>query len=294
MANTKFSFRAFTSLILFWMFVTLLVSGVVLFIAPPGRIAHWSEWRLLALTKGQWQGVHTLSSLAFFVGGLFHLLKFNRHVIWTYVKRSRQAVAPFRGVVAASTLLWVFVIIGTGAGWPPFSLVMDLGESATQSWASTEPSPPSPHAEDLPLGTVVESLGLNRASARSVLAESGVEIAGFEHKLLEVADANDLTPAELYSLLRAAAPDTGLAPRRSAYQPAGLGRRTIAEVAAKQGIGVDDAIERLNEAGVDAGAEEKLRTVADRAGTTPAEVFSLLSRGSSIDQPGGAGTKEGH
>ena len=51
MALKKFNFRALTSLTLLWMFLALLVSGVVLYIAPPGRIAHWTDWALLGLTK---------------------------------------------------------------------------------------------------------------------------------------------------------------------------------------------------------------------------------------------------
>jgi len=39
MALRKFSFRTFTSLILAWSFPALIVSGAVLYVAPPGRIA---------------------------------------------------------------------------------------------------------------------------------------------------------------------------------------------------------------------------------------------------------------
>lgn len=39
-------------------FVMLLLSGAMLFVAPPGRVANWSNWRLLGLTKHDWGGLH--------------------------------------------------------------------------------------------------------------------------------------------------------------------------------------------------------------------------------------------
>ena len=283
MARSRFSFRAFTSLILFWMFVTLLTSGIVLFVAPPGRVAHWSGRQLRFHTKEQWQAVHTLSSVAFLIGGLFHFLKFNRNVIWTYVKRSRQAVAPFRGVVASATLVSALVVFGTMAGWPPFSLVMDLSESATESWESPAASPPVPHAEELPVGAILSSLGVDLEAGRAALAEAGIELAGLDQTLLDVATASDLTPAEIYSQLRAIRP-AGSRTSRELAPGAGLGRKTIEELASEKSIGLEAALARLEGAGLEARPDETLRDVADRAGVTPSEVYGALV------QPGQATT----
>ena len=62
MARKGFNFRSFTSFILVWTFLTLLVSGAVLYIAPPGRIANWTRWQLMILTKEKWQAVHIFFS----------------------------------------------------------------------------------------------------------------------------------------------------------------------------------------------------------------------------------------
>lgn len=279
MATKKFSFRAFTSLTLFWMFVALLISGCVLFIAPPGRVAHWTDWQLLALTKERWQSVHTLTALAFLIGGLFHLLKFNRHVIWTYVKRSRQAVAPFRGVLAASTVVSALVVVGAVADWPPFSLVMSLGETWTQSWENAETRAPSPHAEELPLSAIVNSLDLDAETAETVLGEAGIQVNGLGHTVREVADAHDKTPFEVYSLLQDVAPADAQNRGKGAAAHAGFGRKTVADAAGELGIGIDEALQRLQEAGLDAVPGDRLRTIAARAGVSPAGVYDLLAHG---------------
>ena len=43
----RFALRAMTSVLLTCSFAMLLVSGYVLFIAPPGRIANWNGWKAL-------------------------------------------------------------------------------------------------------------------------------------------------------------------------------------------------------------------------------------------------------
>jgi len=95
MARRGFNFRSFTAFILTWTFLTLVVSGAVLYIAPPGRIANWTRWQLIILTKEQWQAVHTLTAVAFLVGGLFHLLKFKRNM--DFRARLRFRALPRKG-----------------------------------------------------------------------------------------------------------------------------------------------------------------------------------------------------
>jgi len=272
----RFSFRALTSLILFWMFAVLLVSGVVLYIAPAGRIAHWTEWRMLALTKEQWQGLHTLSSLTFLIGGLFHFLKFNRRVIWTYVKRSRVHGSPFRGALAASVLAATLVIVGTLAGVPPFSYVVDLGERATDSWDTSDVRPPAPHAEELPIAQVVERLGLDPATARSILESAGIRPEGPEQLLKDVAHANRTTPAAIYALLSEKAPQAATGSAASPAGGAGLGRMTLGELAAELGLERDEAVELLLGQGVKAGPSETLRRIAERHQMTPMQLRELL------------------
>ena len=60
-----FRTRAFISLVLTFSALVMLVSGLVLYVMPEGRIAYWNDWRLLALDKEQWGAIHTLTSLLF-------------------------------------------------------------------------------------------------------------------------------------------------------------------------------------------------------------------------------------
>lgn len=283
MALTRFNFRALTSLTLLWMFLALLVSGVVLFIAPPGRIAHWTDWALLGLTKEQWQAVHTLAALTFVVGGVFHLLDLNRRAIWNYLKRSRRPDSPFRMSLLFSVVLSIVVLAGTVAGLPPFSLVTGLGDWATESWETPQTLAPAPHAEDWPLRRAVESLGIDPESARTGLETAGVTVKGPDQTLRELADENDTTPVTLYHVLAAVQPGGGKKARPAGSPSKGLGRRSVSDVAQEAGISSDEALVRLKAQGIEAQATDSLRELSKRYDRTPAELWRLLTGGETVE-----------
>lgn len=277
MALPRFNFRALTSLTLLWMFLALLVSGVVLYISPPGRIAHWTDWALLGLTKEQWQAIHTLASLVFVVGGFFHLLDLNRRAIWNYLKRSRRPDSPFRMSLLFSLILSVVVLAGTVAAIPPFTWVTGLGEWATESWETPQNSAPAPHAEEWTMLQAVESLGIDRESAWSALEAAGFTVEGPDQTLREMSDENGTTPAVLYQVLVAVQPvgDEGVRPVGSVSR--GLGRRSLSDVAQEVGITLEEALIRLDAQGIEAESADSLRELSKRYDRTPAEVWRIVT-----------------
>jgi len=59
-SSPKFHWKVFVSFYVVFSFLALGgVGAIVLYVAPPGRIANWSVWQLLLLSKAQWQAVHT-------------------------------------------------------------------------------------------------------------------------------------------------------------------------------------------------------------------------------------------
>lgn len=73
----KFSWKSFISFGLFFYFFVIFFSGIILYIAPPGRIANWTNWELIGLTKSQWQTMHTNFSYLFAILSIFHLFTAN-------------------------------------------------------------------------------------------------------------------------------------------------------------------------------------------------------------------------
>jgi hypothetical protein len=46
-------------------FLALAISGAVLWVSPPGRIANWTDWAMLGLRKSEWIDLHIWFALLF-------------------------------------------------------------------------------------------------------------------------------------------------------------------------------------------------------------------------------------
>lgn len=118
-APVRFHGRAFVTFYVTLSFLVLAVSGIVLYVAPPGRVANWSRWTIGSLDRHGWQAVHTVFALLFVLAGAFHLW-FNWRTFW-HLLRSRlgQGLLVKRELVLAAAA--VAAVAGlTLADLPPF------------------------------------------------------------------------------------------------------------------------------------------------------------------------------
>ena len=63
--------RKITSLTAALAFVLMVLTSIILYIVPQGRIAYWADWHLWGLTKTEWGNIHINSGLLFLS---FHFL----------------------------------------------------------------------------------------------------------------------------------------------------------------------------------------------------------------------------
>ncbi|MBD3287680.1 DUF4405 domain-containing protein, partial [candidate division KSB1 bacterium] len=124
--RSKFHFKSFTSLFVFLSFLMMTISGIILYFTPPGRVAHWSEWRFWALTKEQWQAQHTIFSLLFIIFAALHIY-YNWKVFIGYIKKQAQKGLNRKREIAWATVLTILVAILTQVNVPPFSTIMNWG-----------------------------------------------------------------------------------------------------------------------------------------------------------------------
>lgn len=59
------SMRKITSLTATLSFVLTVVTSIILYIVPHGRVAYWSDWRMWGLNKTQWGDIHINMGLLF-------------------------------------------------------------------------------------------------------------------------------------------------------------------------------------------------------------------------------------
>lgn len=146
MKKKKFNWRAFISMYISVSFLIMVVSGVILYFAPSGRVAFWSIWKFWGLTKDEWQAVHTIFTFIFVIAAGFHLF-YNWKPFVSYLKEKMQSRLKLRREFSFSVIVTALIFILTLAQIPPFSTVMDFGEELTESWETNQTEPPEPHAE---------------------------------------------------------------------------------------------------------------------------------------------------
>ena len=105
--------------------IVLLISGIVLFIAPSGRIANATHWALLWLDKDGWVNLHNVFAILF-VGGLVWHLVFNWKPLSNYVvSRATHHLNLKREMLAAVAVLLVLVVL-VAQNLPPVDALTDL------------------------------------------------------------------------------------------------------------------------------------------------------------------------
>lgn len=117
------------------------VSGVILYITPPGRIAHWGNWTLWGLSKGDWQAMHTVFSFLLLLGLVGHLY-FNWRVLVHFFWSKLQSALNLKWELAVATLIILIVFMGTLWNVQPFKGVMTLGHDLKLSWAEAKDTYP--------------------------------------------------------------------------------------------------------------------------------------------------------
>lgn len=105
--------------------VVLVMSGIVLFIAPSGRIANTTQWALLWLDKDGWVNLHNVFAVLFVAGLIWHL-DFNWKPLSNYVvSRATHHLNLKREMLTAVAVLLVLVDL-VAQNLPPVDALTDL------------------------------------------------------------------------------------------------------------------------------------------------------------------------
>lgn len=272
MSSSKpFRWKAFVSLYILFSFVVLGLSGLVLYVAPPGRIANWSIWRLALLSKAQWQAVHTIFAFVFLVAASVHLY-FNWKVVLAYLRAKLDSGVQMKRELSAASAIGLLLLVLTIAGVPPFSSVMEAGDTIKNAWAGPAKEPPIPHAEELTVAKLAESAKVPEAQARENLQKHGVIVERPDQTVKQIAAVNQLTPEQVYQRMYA----DGAKPAGAPGQGGGWGRKTVADICAQYNVAPATGLERLKAAGFTATASTALKELAVGSGRTPSDIAQLI------------------
>ena len=310
--NIKFNWRAFFSVLSALSFIGMVFTGVILFVVPPGRIANWTGWTIIGLTKHQWIGLHDWFSVIFIAASVFHVY-LNWKVLVSYFKNKVSKAFALRIEWAFALVICSIVFLGTLGDIKPFSALLAWNENIKNSWDSTQRRAPVPHAELLSLTELSEQVrDVSLETILTNLKARGIEVESADVVLGDLAAANNMTPAHLYDIaLGQARPGRGQGGpgQRGGRQGAGgrgfggpgggsrqytdsqadtgaehqqegairgIGRMTLKSYCEQTGLDVNAAVKKLQEAGFKVSSNMTIRSIADSTGNHPSEIRTLL------------------
>jgi hypothetical protein len=285
-AKTKFNWRSYVSVLTALSFIGMTFTGIILFFVPSGRVANWTGWTMLALSKQQWIGLHDWFSIIFIIASIFHLY-LNWKPFVGYFKSKVTRAFGLRTEWALATVTCIAVFVCTLVGVKPFSSLLAWGESIKHSWDSPRQRAPIPHAELLSLRELAEKVtNVDLETMLSNLKAKGIDVGSPDVVLGDLAEAYGMTPARLYDIaLGQAATGVGHGGRHGQAgaegghgggPSRGFGRMTLKQYCEQMDLDLDTSVKKLKEAGFTVSAEMTCRDIADSTGAHPSEILDIL------------------
>ncbi len=313
--------KGFASLLTTFSFIVMSLSGFLLFIVPQGRIAEWTDWRMLGLAKSQWGDIHITTSLMFLIAGAYHIL-LNWRTLVNYFTAKREKGLMMQRELAISGVVTVFCIAGAVYQVPPLSYVLTLNNSIKQAWiVDKDHEPPIGHAELLTMPSFTRKMQMDPNQVAAVLKSKGITFTDTE-SLAVIAKNHGTSPVKLYMLIKpleggaagavtaaatpaemtkaslqtaTSAPSATTAAAASARPPVytaelvdekfegrGMGRKTLAMLADETGVDLARAKKKLAARNVSMKDDETLKDAAAKAGTAPMEILKIILVGEPV------------
>lgn len=201
-SGRAFQLKPFISFLTILSFLLLAFSGFVLYIRPEGSLARWVGWRAIGLSKSDWETVHIVFCTLFVLSGIIHfVLNFRAIVIYltTGIDRTRKNLKEM--IIAVAVVVALLLV----AVWslPPGSWLMAGRTQFKNHPRAMRLQPPAPDFEKQSLRRVAEHFGQAPDRVLKELQARGLKGVSLESSLEEVARKNQMTPQELYLLIRA-------------------------------------------------------------------------------------------
>ena len=268
--------RKITSLTAMLSFILMILTSVILFIVPQGRVAYWSDWRLWGLSKTDWGNIHINMGLLFLIALGIHLY-YNWKPILSYLKNKRKQIKILTPEFNVSLTLVAVFVMGTYFLVPPFNGVMALNDHFKDAAAKKHGEPPYGHAELSSLKSFAKKLDLDLQQSMEGLKASGIQVTSADQSLLAIANRNDISPHDVYLKMK---PDRAQRDGQSLnlpqVPPPGFGRKTLADIGSEYHLSLPMLRRHLADNGIEAAADQSLKTIAEKNGKVPIDIYETL------------------
>jgi len=267
--------RKITSLTMLISFVLLVLTSVILYIVPQGRVAYWADWHLWGLSKSQWGNLHINLGFLFLLAGFLHLF-YNWQVMIAYMKNRAKELTIFTPSFTAALVLTLLVGVGTLLNIPPMSTVINFGDSIKDAAAEKYGEPPYGHAELSSLKLFAKQTELDLEQAKELLYAAGIKFAGEQQTILEISKANNIAPKALAEIMKPAKKQIEAGSPFPDSPPSGFGRKTLAAVCTEYSLHIPTIVRELGKRNIKADPEKTIKEIAADNDMDPHALFGVL------------------
>ena len=256
----------------------MLLSSVILYIAPQGRIAYWANWTLGHLSKEQWIDIHINTGIVFLLALSFHLY-LNFKAIKTYLKTRDKKFKLFTKDFNVALLITVACVGGTYMKFPPFSSMLVLSEHFKDTAAQTYGEPPYGHAEQSTLKSYCKKMELDLEDSIKKLKTAGYSIKSSNLQIKQIATQNNVSPQQLLFPLTPMPKfpvGNSTAKLKIPAHLSGVGRLTLLDLKQQYNLDSTKVIASLKTKGITLNESTKLKEIAEAQDVSAHELFDLI------------------
>lgn len=285
MRETKWSGRAFTSLCSLVSFILLVLTGIILYVEPQGRVAYWVKWDFLSLEKDQWGNIHVFSGLLFLIAGCFHVY-YNWKPLIKYLSGKTENVLRYKREVLFSSVILLLIVISGIWSLPPLIYVAELGQRVKNAWVtSPDLEPPFGHAELASLKVFCKKQQIPLDKAMAELRSAGFTVDTPKSTLAEIAESRNTSGMSVYQVIKKleAKPEpmeggTVWTEEKveETFSGTGIGNKTIGQIIDQLHLAPDTVYQRLKRMNIEAESDDRLKSLAEKHNTTPIKIMTAM------------------
>ncbi|MCG8552004.1 MAG: DUF4405 domain-containing protein, partial [Desulfobacterales bacterium] len=243
-------------------------------VVPEGRVAYWSDWHFMGLTKTLWGDVHINLGVLFLASGLLHLY-YNWKPMVAYMKNKAKQFKIFTADFTAAFALTLIFTFGTLLHIPPMSTILDLSASFKDAGAQKYGEPPYGHAELSSLKMFTKRTGLDLDVIKEQLRKSDMAFDDESWTLLDIARANNCTPKDVYAAMLPPN-DTSQANVFPDHPFPGIGKMRLMDLCTRYNLDTKKIISRLGARQIKAEPDQTIKEITQAAGMDPRTLFEVI------------------
>ena len=268
--------KKIVTMVLFFSLFFMLLTALVMFIVPPGRVASWANWNFLGLSRQAWEGAHLAMGLLFLAAGVGHVL-LHLDELLDHLRDEDGVVVVFTKPFLLGLLLTVGVFAGSLAGLPPAGQLVALSGLLKERAAETYGEPPYSQAERSTLADFARRMGMDAEKALSLLRLRNIKAENADLTLAQIAQQNHVAPGGVFEALKMVMePSGGTITGLPKDPPPGLGRRKLSDICEEYGLDMVQVLSRLSAAGYKAQPAWTLTETAKANNVLPIAVYDAL------------------